>query len=70
MGKLHKKSRKSTEGNVLYEPLKPFGIGLIGFGTIGTGVVRTLTENRDVISKNLGLSLKLVKIVDMNLRWN
>jgi len=72
LGKSNKKSSKKSQiaiqKSVLCQELKPFGIGLVGFGTIGTGVVHTLTENRDVISKNLGLSLKLVKIVDIDVK--
>ncbi|MEW5947458.1 MAG: homoserine dehydrogenase, partial [bacterium] len=42
------------------------GIGLIGFGTIGTGVVRTLTRNRKVIGGSLGFNLNIVKIADVD----
>ena len=42
------------------------GVGLIGFGTIGTGVVRVLSENADVISERLGFSLKLVRGADLD----
>ena len=42
------------------------GVGLIGFGTIGTGVVKVLAENADVISERLGFSLRLVRIADID----
>ena len=42
------------------------GVGLIGFGTIGTGVVKVLSENADVISERLGFSLELVRIADLD----
>lgn len=42
-------------------------IGLLGFGTIGTGVVRVLQKNADLLKKRLGKSLELVKIVDLDL---
>lgn len=39
-------------------------IGLIGFGTIGTGVVRILSENADLIAQRCGRKIDLVKIAD------
>ena len=41
--------------------------GLIGFGTIGAGVVKLLQENSDVISERLGASLKLTRIADRDI---
>ena len=43
------------------------GVGLIGFGTIGTGVVKTLRDNADVIEARLGFPLRLVRIADLDL---
>jgi homoserine dehydrogenase len=42
------------------------GIGLLGFGTIGTGVVRVLARNAEVISERLGFGLRLVRIADLD----
>ena len=42
------------------------GIGLVGFGTIGTGVVKLLHRNADVIARRLGLPLRLVRIADLD----
>ena len=42
------------------------GVGLIGLGTIGTGVVKVLARNRDVIEKRLGFPLRLVRIADLD----
>jgi homoserine dehydrogenase len=42
------------------------GVGLIGFGTIGTGVVKVLQRNRDLIESRLGLPLRLVRIADLD----
>ena len=42
------------------------GIGLIGFGTIGRGVVRVLGQNAAVISERLGARLRLVRIADLD----
>jgi len=42
------------------------GVGLIGFGTIGTGVVRVLQENAASIAARLGFPLRLVRIADLD----
>jgi homoserine dehydrogenase len=41
-------------------------VGLIGFGTVGSGVVRILTANAGTIRRRLGLPLELVKVADLN----
>jgi homoserine dehydrogenase len=45
---------------------RPVGIGLIGFGTIGKGVVKELANNGGVIAQRLGFPLKLVRIADLD----
>jgi len=47
--------------------MKPVRIGLIGFGTVGSGVVRLLTEQRDLLSLRLGRDLVLAKVADLDL---
>lgn len=42
-------------------------IGLIGFGTVGTGVVKTLQGNAEIIERRLGQKLLLKRIVDLDL---
>lgn len=42
-------------------------LGLIGFGTIGSGVVKLLRENHDLIEKKTGINLHLKKIVDKDI---
>jgi len=44
------------------------GIGLIGFGTVGTGVVRILQNNADLIEGRLGRRLVLRKIADLDIK--
>jgi homoserine dehydrogenase len=41
-------------------------VGLLGFGTIGTGVVRVFAKNAELISQRLGKQLELTKIVDLD----
>jgi homoserine dehydrogenase len=45
---------------------RPVGVGLVGFGTIGTGVVKVLHRNADVIARRLGFPLRLVRIADLD----
>jgi homoserine dehydrogenase len=46
---------------------RPVGIGVLGFGTIGTGVVKVLQRNADVIEQRLGFPLRLVRVADLDL---
>ncbi len=43
------------------------GVGLIGLGTIGTGVAKVLRRNAAVIAQRLGFPLELVRIADLDL---
>jgi homoserine dehydrogenase len=43
------------------------GVGLIGLGTIGSGVARVLRDNAGVIAERLGFPLRLVRIADLDL---
>lgn len=47
--------------------LKKIIIGQVGFGTVGSGVVRVLTENKDIISARLGAEIVLKRIVTKEL---
>jgi len=46
--------------------MKDINVGLIGFGTVGTGVVKLLTVNGELISEKLGARLVLKKIADLD----
>ena len=41
-------------------------IGLVGFGTVGTGLVRILQENGKLLEKRLGIPLVLKRIADLD----
>ncbi len=41
------------------------GVGLVGLGTIGTGVAKLMRQNADVIAQRLGFPLRLVRIADL-----
>lgn len=47
--------------------MQEFGVGIVGFGTIGAGVAQVLMENGDEIERRLGAKLKLVKIADLDI---
>jgi homoserine dehydrogenase len=49
-------------------PMKKISLGLIGFGTIGTGVVKLLNENGSLISERLGIGVQLSKIADIDIK--
>lgn len=42
-------------------------VGLLGFGTIGTGVVRNIQHNVKVIEQRLGCQIELAKIADLDI---
>lgn len=41
-------------------------VGLIGLGTVGTGVAKVLASNAGLIRRRLGVPLDLVKVADLN----
>jgi homoserine dehydrogenase len=47
-------------------PEKTIKIGLVGFGTVGSGVAKILLEDADYIKARTGLKLELAKIVDVD----
>ncbi|MDH5761357.1 MAG: homoserine dehydrogenase [Nitrospinota bacterium] len=47
--------------------MKSVKIGLIGFGTIGCGVVRILQDNQKIIQDRLGASVEVIKIADLDI---
>ena len=47
--------------------MKKIYVGLLGFGTVGSGMVKILLENREVIESRLGASLALKWVADLDL---
>ncbi len=47
--------------------MKEIGLGLLGFGTVGAGVVRGLQQNGELIASRLGVKLVLRRIADLDL---
>jgi homoserine dehydrogenase len=47
--------------------MKEIKIGLLGFGTIGTGVAKLLTQNSTLLEDKLGARLTLKRVVDLDI---
>ena len=47
--------------------MKNIYIGLIGWGNIGSGVVKLLKQNEELITKRLGAKIVLKKVADINI---
>ena len=42
-------------------------IGIIGFGTVGTGAVEIFTKNREIISSRVGTEVTVKKTADLDI---
>lgn len=47
--------------------MKTFGIGLLGFGTVGAGVIEGLQRNGELLSKRLNAHVQIKGIADLDL---
>lgn len=47
--------------------MKEIKIGLLGFGTVGSGVVKVLQDNNELIAQKLGARLVLKRIADLDI---
>jgi len=47
--------------------MKKVSIGIIGFGNVGSGVVKILRERRKMLAEKIGTELVVKKICDKNL---
>jgi homoserine dehydrogenase len=48
--------------------MKEVKIGIIGLGTVGSGVVKLLKKNSSIIKKRAGIELKIKKIADIDIK--
>ena len=46
--------------------MKKINVGLLGFGTVGTGVAKILLENKEILNARLGVDLNLKYIADID----
>ena len=42
------------------------GVGVVGFGTVGTGVIKILLENAGLIRRRVGVPIELVRVADLD----
>ncbi len=42
-------------------------VGIIGFGTVGTGTIRILLENRELLKERIGFEINLKRIADVDI---
>lgn len=42
------------------------GVGVVGFGTVGTGVVKILLDNAALIRRRVGVPIELIRIADLD----
>jgi homoserine dehydrogenase len=43
------------------------GVGIVGFGTVGTGVAKTLLNNAGLIRRRVGAPIELVRVADLDI---
>jgi homoserine dehydrogenase len=50
--------------------MKEIRVGLLGFGTVGTGVVKVFQDNAQLLQERLGAPVRLVRIADLDITSN
>ncbi|NGZ95065.1 MAG: homoserine dehydrogenase, partial [Nitrospira sp. WS110] len=43
------------------------GVGIVGFGTVGTGVAKILLNSAALITRRVGVSIDLVRVADLDI---
>ena len=43
-------------------------VGIIGFGTVGTGTARILMQNRKLLKDRTGIDIRLKSIADLDIQ--
>jgi len=43
------------------------GVGIVGFGTVGTGVAKILLDNAALITRRVGVPVELVRVADLDI---
>ncbi len=59
-----KQTKKTT---YIHQIMKTINIGLIGFGTVGSGLAKTLLEQNDRLAKKLNAQLVLARVADISI---
>ena len=47
--------------------MKEVCIGILGFGTVGTGVIEGLYKNQKIIAERIGIKISILKIADIDI---
>lgn len=47
---------------------KTVRVGLVGFGTVGTGVVKLFKQSADIINRKAGIQVELAKVCDIDIK--
>ncbi len=47
--------------------MNEISIGLIGFGTVGSGVVKIVQDNKDILDARVGIPLRVKRIADLDI---
>ena len=48
--------------------MREIRVGLIGFGTVGAGVVKILQQNAGLIEKRMGTKIVLKRVADLKIQ--
>ena len=48
------------------EATKEIGVGIIGFGTVGSGTAKLLLENAELLRRRVGIPVRLVRVADLD----
>lgn len=47
--------------------MKTYNLGIIGFGTVGAGVVATIQKNGELLARRTGVQLVITKVADLDI---
>jgi homoserine dehydrogenase len=48
------------------DAIREIGVGIIGFGTVGSGTARLLLDNADLLRRRVGVPIRLVRVADID----
>ena len=48
-------------------PSAEIGVGIVGYGTVGSGTAKLLLENAGLLRQRVGVPIRLVRVADLDL---
>jgi homoserine dehydrogenase len=51
----------------MIQPVREIGVGIIGFGTVGSGTAKLLLDNAELLRRRVGFPIRLVRVADIDL---